>query len=171
MREATDRQKPTAERVAELRAMAYDDYLASSEWQATRQRALTRAGHRCQVCGRRSRLNVHHNDYARRGAEEDRDLIVLCGGEDGCHALYHHAGRLAQATGGRLPFAVQPRVLSLPVRTSYSGPTHGLPPPLRPRRPRRRPRRWLRRIAVPVRIGAGLLLLGLLILIIARHGG
>lgn len=162
MHEATERQEPTSARVAELRAMPYDDYLKTPEWQATRQRALGRAGHRCQVCGRRARLNVHHNDYARRGAEEDRDLIVLCGGEDGCHALYHHHGRLAPTP------SAGPRVLSLPavaVRPAAAA------PPLRPRRRRKHPRRWLRRIAPPVRIGAGLLLLGLLILIIARHSG
>lgn len=45
-------------------------------------RALRRAGFRCQTCGCRSGLQVHHNSYENLFGEADEDLVVLC---DRCH--------------------------------------------------------------------------------------
>ncbi len=85
----------------------YREYIQSDEWKARRTAALKRAirprqiGPSCEVCGRhgtsyknsrssldyRDRqfrvdgangLNVHHLTYRSLGAEEPRDLIVLC---------------------------------------------------------------------------------------------
>lgn len=66
-------------------SVQYLDYIHSSAWQTRRQRALELAGHRCQVCGRYNRLQVHHVSYANLGHETDRDLTVLC---YECHTLF-----------------------------------------------------------------------------------
>jgi 5-methylcytosine-specific restriction endonuclease McrA len=73
-------------RITALRAMPYHEYLLTDEWQETRQRALVRAGFRCQTCYARDRLNVHHRTYARLGEESEGDLTVLC---EPCHAAIH----------------------------------------------------------------------------------
>lgn len=74
-------------RQRELHTMPYRDYLETPEWRAQRDEALTRAGHRCQLCNRgRGELNVHHRTYANRGYERADDLIVLC---RPCHAGFH----------------------------------------------------------------------------------
>jgi len=62
--------------------VSYAEYLLSSEWQARRQGALERAGHRCQLCYSKMRLEVHHRTYERLGHELPDDLVVLC---DRCH--------------------------------------------------------------------------------------
>lgn len=68
---------------------AYQEYLKSPEWAATRRWALERAEHRCQVCNSDGPLDVHHRTYERLGHEWPSDLTVLC---RDCHGLYH--GRL-----------------------------------------------------------------------------
>ena len=69
----------------------YLSYLRSPAWASRRRRALTRAGNRCQVCGRTRRLQVHHNTYERLGHEADHDLTVLC---FECHTLYTWYSRI-----------------------------------------------------------------------------
>ena len=56
----------------------YTNYINSANWKSTRVRALTRAKYRCQVCGERSWLQVHHVTYANLGHEADEDMTVLC---------------------------------------------------------------------------------------------
>ncbi len=73
-------------RVAQLRRMAYQDYLATPEWQETRKLALATAEHHCQLCNAGGELNVHHRTYERIGEERPADLIVLC---KDCHATFH----------------------------------------------------------------------------------
>lgn len=65
----------------------YKEYLSSPHWQHMRQMALERSGHRCQLCGYRGNLKVHHNTYQNRGHEELTDLVVLCGK---CHSKFHN---------------------------------------------------------------------------------
>jgi 5-methylcytosine-specific restriction endonuclease McrA len=77
-------------------AMPYRDYLQSDDWKYRRDRALRRAGFRCQVCSGNGELHVHHRTYVRRGNEAKGDLIVLCAT---CHQLFHENGKLAD--GGR----------------------------------------------------------------------
>jgi hypothetical protein len=75
------------DRLAELRAMPYDDYLRTPEWKQTRAIALVRADHRCALDPKHTgQLDVHHRYYERRGAELPSDLIVLC---HACHQLHH----------------------------------------------------------------------------------
>ena len=59
----------------------YDEYMNSLKWRKRRNRALKRAGFRCQRCGATAqdgRLEVHHLTYERLGHEADDDLLVLC---------------------------------------------------------------------------------------------
>lgn len=77
-------------------ARPYRDYLQTPEWAARRARALKNARYRCQTCGNGGALHVHHRTYARRGAERNADLTVLCAD---CHELFHERSRLAD--GGR----------------------------------------------------------------------
>lgn len=53
-------------------------YLKSDHWQRVRASALLRAKHRCESCGSKKRLDVHHLTYRRLGAEAPDDLRVLC---------------------------------------------------------------------------------------------
>jgi hypothetical protein len=73
-----------------LRTMPYRDYLHTNHWQQIRLAALARAGYRCQLCNSSNRLEVHHRTYARRGAEQDSDVIVLC---ERCHTRFHQTQR------------------------------------------------------------------------------
>ena len=51
-----------------------------AEWKAIRQQVLARAGWRCQVCGVRRRLDVHHMvKRSQGGSDFDLDqLVALC---------------------------------------------------------------------------------------------
>ena len=71
------------------RAMSYSDYLQTPHWQDKRAGAIRRAGGRCERCGKRGRLDVHHVTYARLGREADGDLVALC---RACHAAVHGMG-------------------------------------------------------------------------------
>jgi len=79
----------SSERVGELRAMQYGDYLSSPEWSKQRKWALDRAKGKCATCGSGRSLNVHHRDYANVGKEDREDLIVLC---RPCHSAIHFHG-------------------------------------------------------------------------------
>jgi 5-methylcytosine-specific restriction endonuclease McrA len=98
----------------------YIGYIASSAWRVRRQRAIERAGGKCQVCGDRRFLQVHHNDYGRLGHEADEDLTVLCWY---CHAVATWAIRLRRwwrrkSAGGRV-FAVFSITVGLPMLLYY----------------------------------------------------
>lgn len=56
----------------------YLAYLNSTDWRRRRNAALQRVGWRCERCGRKRDLNVHHKTYERLGAENPEDLEVLC---------------------------------------------------------------------------------------------
>lgn len=74
--------------------MPYYEYLQTPEWAERRQRAMKRAGFRCQVCNAYGvQLNTHHRTYERRGNEWDKDLITLC---RTCHEIFHQNGQLAE---------------------------------------------------------------------------
>jgi 5-methylcytosine-specific restriction endonuclease McrA len=56
----------------------YKAYLQSDEW-AQRRRAYFRShGYRCEACGIRKKLTVHHVSYEHLGNEPDEDLRALC---------------------------------------------------------------------------------------------
>ena len=59
-----------AERLAELRAMPYQQYLRTPEWRQTKAAALLCAGNACSLDVTHTEgLEVHHRTYERRGAE------------------------------------------------------------------------------------------------------
>ncbi len=75
------------ERLAELRAMPYEEYLLTPEWLATRKRIIKRDHYECQGCHIRNVVfNVHHYTYIRLGEELDEDLVTLC---EECHKELH----------------------------------------------------------------------------------
>lgn len=73
---------------AELNLLTYQDFLHSPYWRVVREYALERARYRCELCGSKRRLNVHHKTYEHHGLEHlhTEDLIVLC---KRCHARFH----------------------------------------------------------------------------------
>jgi len=52
-----------------------------------RQQVLRRDGWRCQSCGSRSTLEVHHKEFrSQSGDDSEENLITLC---EGCHSIVH----------------------------------------------------------------------------------
>jgi len=52
-----------------------------------RKQVLLRDGWKCQVCGSRQKLQVHHQQLrSQQGDDDDSNLITLCAG---CHSLVH----------------------------------------------------------------------------------
>ncbi len=64
----------------------YRAVMASGGWRRRRRRAIGRAGRRCQRCGARGPLDVHHLTYARLGRERPGDLLAVC---ESCHRALH----------------------------------------------------------------------------------
>ena len=68
----------------------YLAYLNSPGWRFRRNAALRRVGFRCERCGSKRDLQVHHKTYDRLGNELDSDLEALC--------LLCHEGETLRAT-------------------------------------------------------------------------
>jgi len=68
----------TLDRIERSRVWTYEAYVHSPEWATRRRIALVTAGGRCQRCGARGALEVHHLHYRTLGREEEGDLEVLC---------------------------------------------------------------------------------------------
>lgn len=64
----------------------YNRYLKSPEWQQKRQAVIRRAEGRCELCGMRKPIQVHHLTYARMRHELPEDLAALC---FDCHKRQH----------------------------------------------------------------------------------
>jgi len=61
--------------------------LDSAEYQNLHRRVLERDGWRCQVCGSRSELQVHHiQSRAQFGSDSAENLVALC---HPCHRSLH----------------------------------------------------------------------------------
>lgn len=67
--------------------------LCSPEWQSVARRVRMRDKHRCQICGSKVNLEVHHTTYYVNGCSivghEEKyldKLITLC---SVCHARHH----------------------------------------------------------------------------------
>ncbi len=57
------------------------------EYRALKLRVLERDGWRCQSCGRRDQLEVHHQvRRSQLGLDDEANLIVLC---NSCHRVQH----------------------------------------------------------------------------------
>ena len=70
------------------RLNAYQAHLRSDDWAAKRKEAIEAAGHKCQACGSRKPLQVHHMTYKRLKNEPLSDLRVLCAD---CHKNAHES--------------------------------------------------------------------------------
>ena len=70
----------------EINRQEYKAYLLTDHWASVRRRKLFEADFKCEKCGRLNGLQVHHKTYFRRGAEEMKDLEVLC---NPCHKREH----------------------------------------------------------------------------------
>lgn len=70
-----------------LKYMPYKEYLQTDHWKLTRKKKLRESKYKCQLCGSKGELHVHHNTYERRGEEDLSDLVVLC---SDCHAKFHN---------------------------------------------------------------------------------
>ena len=59
-------------------------------YEALRQQILWRDGWRCQFCGARSNLEVHHQHFrGHSGDDAEENLITLC---NLCHRVVHLQG-------------------------------------------------------------------------------
>ncbi len=76
-------------RRARRHSLLYATYLRSPLWRLRRRIWIVKAHGRCERCGSRRRLTIHHRTYVRLGRERRRDVSVLCWD---CHRG-HHAGR------------------------------------------------------------------------------
>lgn len=68
------------------RSIPYEAYLKTPYWRELREVVLQQRRGRCESCGQRERLQVHHKCYERLGFENLSDLEVLCAD---CHAAVH----------------------------------------------------------------------------------
>jgi nucleoside 2-deoxyribosyltransferase len=65
----------------------YQEYLQSEHWAKVKSDALSRANHKCQLCGKNSvPVHVHHNNYKNLYKETSADVIALC---SECHSKFH----------------------------------------------------------------------------------
>jgi len=68
----------------------YQQYLKSKTWREIRAKVIKNAGGKCEICGSRKRLVVHHMTYRDGlGNEKIENLKCLC--ED-CHNVKYHNG-------------------------------------------------------------------------------
>jgi 5-methylcytosine-specific restriction endonuclease McrA len=68
--------------------------LDPESYEELRQQVLRRDGWRCQGCGTRSNLEVHHQEFRSQGGEDSNaNLITLC---VACHQLLHCASAEAR---------------------------------------------------------------------------
>lgn len=75
------------------RQIAYKAYLSSDHWKSLRAARVLKDGNRCQRCGRRKNLHVHHTNYHNElpypqgwYACTVRDVVTLC---KNCHKAEH----------------------------------------------------------------------------------
>lgn len=59
-------------------SLKYIRYINSKAWAIRREFAIEKAANKCQLCGRKEELTVHHLNYERFGQENDEDLLVVC---------------------------------------------------------------------------------------------
>ncbi|QQV92427.1 HNH endonuclease [Streptomyces phage Forrest] len=64
----------------------YKRYIGSDRWKLVCARYWTTFGRKCQACGSRKNLHVHHNTYERFGRERLSDLTGVC---QSCHKAIH----------------------------------------------------------------------------------
>jgi hypothetical protein len=68
--------------------LSYYEYIVSPEWRTRSIAVCTSRGSKCEVCGSKEKIQVHHRSYERMGQETEEDLEVVC---KSCHELIHWA--------------------------------------------------------------------------------
>ncbi|RKY08529.1 MAG: hypothetical protein DRP56_04010 [Planctomycetota bacterium] len=66
------------EEVDYLKKLPYGLYLCSQWWGCVRRAKIREVGHKCEKCGFKHEIEVHHKTYERLGDERLSDLEVLC---------------------------------------------------------------------------------------------
>ena len=69
--------------------MTYEKYINSWQWKDKSDYVKYLRGNKCEKCGSKKKLQVHHLNYKSIGNEGDEDLMLLC---NKCHGGEH--GRL-----------------------------------------------------------------------------
>ena len=90
-------------------SLLYVMYLRSPLWRLRRRIWIIRTFGRCEQCGRRRQLTIHHRTYERLGHERRADIAVLCWR---CHQLEHPPRRASSTRRGWLhirPLTRRPR--------------------------------------------------------------
>lgn len=65
--------------------------LDAASYEHLRQEIFRRDGWRCQFCGARSNLQVHHQQFrSQAGPDIESNLITLCAD---CHSMIHDRGQ------------------------------------------------------------------------------
>lgn len=77
----------------------YRKYIRSPQWKAVCARYFALRGKKCQACGSRKSIHVHHLTYERFGREPLTDLCGLC---KMCHERVHQAHRANRSLSLRL---------------------------------------------------------------------
>ena len=65
---------------------AYHNYLDSDAWSVIRSIVLMKAGFKCEKCGEKEHLHIHHLNYSTVFNESLKDLVLLC---RECHKEQH----------------------------------------------------------------------------------
>lgn len=65
---------------------AYNEYVGSTEWEQKKRDLFAERPRRCERCGEKKDVEVHHATYQRLGHELLDDLIILC---EPCHKREH----------------------------------------------------------------------------------
>ena len=72
-------------------------YLRSDNWKQLKQQRAYIFGNKCEACGIKSKLELHHITYVRLGAEQLDDVRLICGQSrksEGCHSKLHEIAAL-----------------------------------------------------------------------------
>jgi predicted HNH restriction endonuclease len=77
----------------------YITYIKSPKWKLVCKRYWATYGKKCQACGVRNNLHVHHKTYERFGREVLTDLCGLC---HDCHRSVHQMHRANRSISLRL---------------------------------------------------------------------
>jgi 5-methylcytosine-specific restriction endonuclease McrA len=72
----------------------YYNYINSRRWKIRRLQAIKKANYKCESCGKKCKLEVHHKTYDNLGNEPDEDLEALC---RECHIKHHNPNPEKQA--------------------------------------------------------------------------
>lgn len=77
----------------------YVKYIKSQKWKLVCAKYWAVYGRKCQACGSRLKLHVHHKSYDRFQRESLADLTGLC---NNCHRAVHHMHRTNRSISLRL---------------------------------------------------------------------